>query len=112
MQVKQGDSSHIQVITHKIDNVLVTDYTGYLLKMEVLDAVSRANAGITRTIAPDIADGFLLGLSPVDTAALAVGEYIIVADLEKTEDSVLTFNRELSWTLRVIPSLRNDVGIA
>jgi len=107
IKVKRGDSSNIQKVTHKVDGVSITDYTGYLLKMEVLNSVTKANAGITRTIVPETDNtGFILALSPSDTMTLGTGEYIIVADLEKTVNQVVEFNRELSWSLTITPSLR------
>ena len=106
MKVKQGDSSDLETITHKIDGVAVTDYTDYLLHLEVIHAVTKENAGILRTITPGD-DGFTIGLTPGDTAGLDVGEYLIVADLSKIVEGVLVFNRELSWMLRITASLRN-----
>ena len=107
IKVKSGDSSNIQKITHKVDGVDISDYTGYLLKMEVLNSVTRANAGIIRTILPEGDNsGFILALTPGDTSTLGTGEFIIVADLEKTVAEVVEFNRELSWSLTVTPSLR------
>jgi len=107
IKVTKGDSTNVQKITHIIDGTPVTDYSNYKLKTDVLNIADNTSTGMVRDIDPTGDEGFYFGLSPADTDNLGVGSFIIVADLQKTDDNgTLVFNREINWTLTITPGLR------
>jgi len=107
IKVKSGESTNIQQITHKINGEAVTDYSKYTLNIDVIKSGTKESTGLVRSIA-GTASGFEFGLLPGDTRQLGPGNYVIVADFTKVDDSgVEVFNKELTWKLEIVPGLRD-----
>lgn len=96
--VIQGDSTDLK----KITVTGVTDYTDYEGKLIVFEKCNLNVKPISvPIIAPDIAKGFTIGLTPGQTESLEVGDYRVGFEMKKTENSVITFRRELTWEMGV-----------
>lgn len=97
MKTKRGDSTDIY-------EVGVTGVSGCRADIAVLDPVTLEEVigkfSITGTLA--------VAFSPAQTALLPEGTYTVVCEIIKEVDSVVTFRRELNWSLEILPSLINN----
>jgi len=107
IEVVKGDSSNLLKIVHIVENVEVSDYSQYDLVAVILHNETKEPTSVSIEATKDNTTGFCIGVKPAQSTALGVGKYILVADLMKTVDSEIVFNRELVWPLIVTRSLRD-----
>jgi hypothetical protein len=104
MVAKKGDNTEI----FSISVGGVSDYTNYRGELAILDP-SDGTFVLTKTVIATLpSGGFSIGFSPAQTAALAVGDYNVVFEIIKEVATVVEFRRELSWPLKITPSLINN----
>jgi hypothetical protein len=104
MTVKRGGSTDI----FEIAVGGVSDYTDYRGTLVILDPATEGAVLYTSSVSPGVSGGFSIAFSPVQTEVLAVGSYTVVFEIIKEVATVIEFRRELSWTLKITPSLINS----
>ena len=104
MVVKRGDSSDILKISIKG----IEDHSEYIAEIAVLRLKNNAQV-IEKFAISATSEGLQVFLTPAQTALLEVGEYLIVCEvIKKQEDGEVIFRRELSWPIKILPSLINN----
>jgi hypothetical protein len=102
MSAKQGESTQLFNISIKD----LTDYTDYECEISVFDADEDPNVLVLGPLTITIVDNkFPVALTPAQTTALPPGSYTVIAAVIKDVAAVIEFRREVSWALKITPSL-------
>lgn len=104
IKVKRGDSTDIVEVS--VDGV--ADLTYYRGDLQLLDPDTNASITTKVSLNPTGAK-FLVAFTPAQTATLDVGNYNVVFEVIKEQvPGTVTFRREMSWYMQVLPSLINN----
>lgn len=108
MSSKIGDSTDMFNITVEgTDGNPITDYTGYRGEVAILNPTDNTILLGKLAVTPNVTEGFYIAFTPAQTATLIKGSYPVVFEMVKEEDTVITFRREISWSLQISESLIN-----
>ena len=92
----KGDSTNIDNIKVKGE----TDYTLYSCRAIIVKEIGDTPI-VDETFEPNVTDGFDVYFTPQNTDLLTADIYIIIYEITKTEDSVITYRREYQKKVRV-----------
>lgn len=96
IELYQGDSSDFIEIAVYSAGVLVTDLTGYVGKFTMVRCVGDAEIFVKDMV--DVSNKFRTQISPAESAALAAGEYVGIAEIS---NATLDFKKEHHITVTV-----------